>query len=233
MDTRWWTDRCYDLTKLLLWVAFRVGFGLEVRGQKHVPQRGGFVVASNHVSYLDPPLIGVACPRQLSFMARSSLFGHLPLGAFLRAVHVIPIARGERDMGAIREALSRLRHGDGVAIFPEGGRQLSGALGAAKRGVGLLAAAARVPIVPAVVSGTFQALPPSSNRLRLAKIRVAFGPAIPYTGALVSPTSPSAADAVGGEAEATPPRSCHQDLADAVTQAWRRLAEQWNEPLNR
>ena len=223
---------CYDLTKLLLWVAFRLGFGLEVRGQEHVPKRGGFVVASNHVSYLDPPLIGVACPRQLSFMARSSLFGHLLLGAFLRAVHVIPIARGESDMGAIREALSRLRHGEGVAIFPEGGRQLSGALGAAKRGVGFLAATARVPIVPAVVTGTFQALPPSSNRLHPAKIRVAFGPAIPYTTSPVSSTSPSAARAAGGGAGAKHPRSCHQDLADAVTHAWHNLAEQRIEPLN-
>ena len=225
MEISWLNYRCYDLTKLFLWAVFRAGFGLEVRGQGHVPKRGGFIVASNHVSYLDPPIIGVACPRQLSFMARSSLFGQLLLGAFLRAIHVIPIARGESDIGAIREALSRLRRGEGVAIFPEGGRQLSGTLGAAKRGVGLLAATARVPIIPAVVTGTFQALPPGSDRLHPAKIRVAFGPAISYTKASVSTTSPSETPR-GEVGEGHIARRRYQQLADDVTQAWRRLAEQ-------
>lgn len=202
----------YAFVKAVLWVFFRRGFGLEVSGKEHVPQQGSFIVASNHVSYLDPPVIGVACPRRLSFLARSSLFRHPLLGAFLRGIHAIPLRREEGDLGAVRTAVLRLQRGEAVAMFPEGGRQLSGRLGEAKRGVGLLAATARVPIVPAVVTGTFQALPPSANRLHPAKIRVAFGPPIPYTTDLAS--------------VARSVRSRHQHLADALTQQWRRLLEQ-------
>ena len=202
----------YGFCKIVLWIFFRVRYGLQVRGQDQVPARGAFILASNHISYLDPPLLGAACGRRLSFMARTSLFGHVFLGAFLRAVHVIPLRRGEGDLSAIREAVRRLQRGEAVAIFPEGGRQLSGALGSAKRGVGLLAATARVPIVPAVVSGTDEALPPGAKGLRRAKIRVAFGLAIPYTMALAL-------------SHGTPARDHHQALADAVSREWRRLGE--------
>ena len=58
----WWF---YDLSKFVLWLFFRAGFGLEVVGREHVPRSGAFLVASNHVSYLDPPLVGAACPRRL------------------------------------------------------------------------------------------------------------------------------------------------------------------------
>lgn len=196
----------YHLVKAILWVVFRLGFGLEVRGRAHVPRRGPFILASNHVSFLDPPLLGAACPRRLSFMARATLFTHGLLGAFMRGVHVIPLERGEGDLGAIREAVHRLHRGDAVAIFPEGGRQMSGRLGAAQRGVGLLADAAQVPIIPVVVTGTFEAWPPHAQRLRRAKIRVAFGPSIPYTN------RPASAR-----------RAYHEALAVAVTEAWRRL----------
>ena len=197
----------YYLTRGVLRVIFRTGFELEVRGQEHVPTRGGCIVASNHVSYLDPPVLGAACPRRLVFMARTTLFKPPLLGAFMRGVHVIPLKRGEGDVEAMREAVTRIHAGDAVAIFPEGTRQLSGTLGTAKRGVGLLAAAARVPIVPALLTGTCEALPPvGPQRLHRAKIRVAFGPAIPYTTSSVRPS-----------------RSHHQQLADALTQEWRRL----------
>ena len=200
----------YYVVRFFLWLFFRMGFGMEVQGRSHIPRRGGFVLASNHLSYFDPPLLGAACSRRLSFMAQAQLFDHPLLGAFMRGVHVIPLQRGEADMGAIREAVRRLRRGDAVAIFPEGGRQLSGQLGTARGGVGLLAVMANVPIVPVLVRGTFEALPPGSSRLKPAKIRVAFGPQIPYT---TSPVPTLAA------------RERHDQLAAQVTQAWHQLAE--------
>ena len=201
----------YDVAKLILWLVFRLRFGLEVTGQEHVPKTGAFVVASNHVSFLDPPVVGVACPRRLRFMARSDLFQRSLLGCFLRGVRVMPLRRGEADIGAVREACARLQEGEAVAIFPEGTRQLSGQLGRAKRGVGLLAEMAKVPIVPTFVQGTFQALPPEARALRRAKIRVAFGPPIPYT-------------TVSFEGGAS--RSRHEQLAEALTRQWRRLEAQ-------
>ena len=198
----------YDLVKFLCWAFFRIGFGLEVRGRSHVPKRGPFILASNHVSFLDPPLVGVACPRRLRFMARADLYRQPLLAAFLRGVKAISIKRGEADLMAIRAGLSRLRAGEAIAIFPEGGRQLSGALGVAKRGVGFLAEAAQVPVIPAYVSGTFEALPPHATGFSRAKIRVAFGEAITYTDTSLSS------------------RTRQEWIADAVTQQWRRLAAQ-------
>ncbi len=214
----------YHFSKFVLWVIFRTGFGLEVRGQEHLPTREGFIVASNHVSYLDPPVLGAACPRRLVFMARTTLFKQPLLGAFMRGVHVIPLKRGEGDVEAIREAVARLQAGDAVAIFPEGGRQFSGQLGGAKRGVGLLAMAAQVPIVPALVTGTFHALPPvDPQRLHRAKIRVAFGPAIPYTKFSVSSAGSTEGHGLEEGAAQHLSRSQHQQLADAVTQGWHHL----------
>ena len=201
----------YDVTKLILWLVFRLRFGLEVTGQEHVPKTGAFVVASNHVSFLDPPVVGVACPRRLRFMARSDLFQPFFLGVFLRGVRVMTLKRGEADIGAVREACARLKAGEAVAIFPEGTRQLSGKLGRAKRGVGLLAEMAKVPILPTLVQGTFQALPPEARALRRAKIRVAFGPLISYTDAPIE----------GGAS-----RSRHEQLAEALTHQWHRLEAQ-------
>ena len=222
----------YYFTKLTCWLVFRFRFGLEVVGQEHVPKTGPFIIASNHISFLDPPLVGVACPRRLRFMARADLFGHTLLGLFLRGVRVIPLRRGEADVSAVRAALAALQDGEPVAIFPEGTRQLSGTLGTAKRGVGLLAEAARVPVIPALVQGTRQALPPDARRLYPSKIRVAFGPPIPYTerpvpslqdhgqaGQAGELTRPDSQQSQGGHAA----RDRHERLAAAVTEAWRRL----------
>ena len=213
----------YYCSKFILWVFFRVRFGLEVTGQEHVPRHGAFVLASNHISFLDPPLLGVACPRRLRFLARADLFERPVLGAYLRSVGVMSLKRDAADMAAMRAALERLKRGDAVAIFPEGNRQLSGQLGTAKRGVGLLATSAHVPIVPVLVQGTYEALPPKATTLQKAKIRVAFGPSISYTGAS-SPAGPSnAMPSMEGQERG---RVRHEQLAEAVTQSWRRLYEQ-------
>jgi 1-acyl-sn-glycerol-3-phosphate acyltransferase len=198
----------YGFSKFVCWLVFRLGYGLEVTGGQHVPARGAFIVASNHVSFLDPPLVGAACPRRLTFLARADLFEHRLLGWWMRSVGVVSVKRGEADPAAIRRAVAALRRGRPVAIFPEGGRQLSGALGTAKRGVGLLAEAGRAPVIPVYVSGTSQALPPGSKRLLPAKIRVAFGPPITYT----TSSTPELASRVR-----------HEQLAKAVTHAWRAL----------
>ncbi|MBI4343662.1 MAG: 1-acyl-sn-glycerol-3-phosphate acyltransferase [Candidatus Omnitrophica bacterium] len=210
---------CYAFSQGTLRLIFGLGFGLRVHGLEHVPRRGGVIVAANHVSYLDPPVLGAACPRRLRFMAKANLFRHPLLGGYLRSVGVIPIVREESDLGAVREGIARLRRGEALAIFPEGGRQISGQLGEAKRGVGLLAAAARVPVVPAFIRGTFEAWPRGGTAIRRAKIRVAFGKPIPYT---MNPLL-ERADGDKGSGRA---RSNHQALAEEVTRRWQRLRDQ-------
>lgn len=233
------TPLSYAFSKFVCWLTFRVKFGLEVSGQEHVPKTGAFVVAANHVSFLDPPVIGSACPKRLRFLARTDLFRHGLLAWWMRSVGVIPVKRDEADLAAVRAALAALRGGDPVAIFPEGGRQLSGELGTAKRGVGLLAESARVPVVPAFIQGTFQALPPDATRFAPSKIRVAFGPPISYTGRpATSLRDHSQAASLAGARDAVPSgakgtaqageaaRVRHQAVADEVTRAWQRLRAQ-------
>ena len=217
------THVAYAFSQIVCWLFFRCRFGLEISGQAHVPKTGGVIVACNHVSFLDPPVLGAACPRPLRFMARADLF-HGALGAYMRAVGVLPLKRGEADPSAVRAAVAILRGGGAVAIFPEGGRQLSGKLGRAKRGVGLLAQLGRVPVVPALIQGTCEALPPDATRLQRAKIRVAFAPSIPYTYTPVVARVPSAAPRTAGTVEGPLARLRHEQLADAVTHAWRQLA---------
>jgi 1-acyl-sn-glycerol-3-phosphate acyltransferase len=205
-----WQLLCYRIVKHCSWLMLRVGFGLSVTGQEHLPTHGACIVASNHVSFLDPNVLGASCPRPVRFMARDTLFAHPLLRLYLQAVGVIPLKRGESDPSAVREALRTLRRGECLALFPEGTRQLSGELGRARRGVGLLACLAKVPIVPALVQGTHEALPPEGGGLKRAKIRIAFGKPIAYTDV------PSATDAHAA-------RERHRVLADLVTQAWQRL----------
>ena len=175
-------------------------------------------------------------------MARSTLFSQPFLGSYLRSVGVIPLKRGAADPSGIRYAVRLLRQGEAVAIFPEGGRQMSGQLGTAKRGLGVLAAAARVPVIPVLIKGTFEAWPPG-GKLRRAKIRVAFGSAIPYTTQLPQgietrvdlPTDGGDdRDAPGFTGEGVSARSerqrlaraSHEQLAAAVTRQWHLLSAQ-------
>ncbi|MBI4341439.1 MAG: 1-acyl-sn-glycerol-3-phosphate acyltransferase [Candidatus Omnitrophica bacterium] len=213
----------YGLTKLLCWIFFRAGYGLQVSGQEHVPRRGAFLVASNHVSFLDPVVIGTACPRRLTFLARHTLFRHLLLRLWLQGVGAVPLNRDEADPSAIRSAIACLRRGQPVALFPEGTRQESGRLGAAKRGLGLLAKLGHVPVVPAYVRGTYEALPRNTTRLHRSKIRVAFGPPVAYTSTPVPPDAASGDPTARAQAEAKTSHADQQRIADAVTAAWRQL----------
>ena len=204
----------YDISKFVSWLFFGIGYGLEVRGQEHVPRRGPFIAAANHASFFDPPVLGASCPRRVRFMARADLYAQPILSAYMHSVRCISVRRDEADLGAIRKAAAALKQGEVVAIFPEGGRQLGG-VNDAKRGVGLLATIAKVPIVPVFIEGTAQAWSKGAKGLSPSKIRVAFGPPIPYTNAALGTVD-------------RPSRDRHEQLADEVTRAWQRLAQQVN-----
>ncbi len=220
------TSFSYHLSKLLSWLFLCLGFGLEVTGQQHVPRGGACIIASNHISFLDPLVIGVASPVRLTFMARDTLFDNPWLRLWLRSVGAVPLNRDEPDLQAVRRAIRILQSGKPLALFPEGGRQLSGKLGQAKRGVGLLAINAQVPIVPAYVEGTYEVLPPQAKSLRRAKIRVAFGSPIAYTNGLVPSSPPSGAQPEGYTAGGPSLRTQQENLAERLTESWRLLQEQ-------
>ena len=129
---------------------------LQVSGLEHVPERGAFIIASNHISFIDPPLVGwAALPvRSLRYLAKRELFRIPLLGWFMRNVGVIPLDRGRADVGAVRTALEVLGRGRGLLVFPEGTRSKDGQPGRPRGGVGFLAGKSGAPVVPARVVNT-------------------------------------------------------------------------------
>ena len=131
---------------------------------------------SNHLSYLDPIAVGTACPRKVSFMAKDTLFNYPFLRGWLKAVGAIPVKRGAPDLSAIKTAMHNAASGKGLALFPEGTRRTKeNAFIDPEPGAGFLADKLNVPVIPALVSGTEDALPRGAKFLRPVKVRVKFG----------------------------------------------------------
>jgi len=147
---------------------------MELHHADKVPAKGGVVVASNHASYLDPLILGAAIRRQATFMARDDLFAIPLVGTFVKAFS-FPIKRGSPLPSTIKEAAQRLRKGEVIALFPEGGRSADGGLLDAKRGVGLIAAMGCSVVVPVYIDGSHKALPMGAKHIKPAKLRVFFG----------------------------------------------------------
>ncbi|HUL54932.1 MAG TPA: lysophospholipid acyltransferase family protein [Opitutaceae bacterium] len=149
----------------------------EVSGVESIPRTGGLIVAANHASVLDPPLIGCHVPRQLAFFARKTLWKGGLVSWWLDIVGTIPVDRDSgADASAIRRVLKVLRDGRAIIVFPEGTRTRTGALQRPKPGVGLLACRAGVPVVPARIFGTFEALGRTGPLRVGTPISIAFGP---------------------------------------------------------
>ncbi len=154
---------------------------LEARGVSHIPREGGVLLVSNHISLLDPIIVGSAANREIHFMARSGLF-HVPgLNKLITTFNAFPVNRGKPDLGALRKTLSLLKNGNAVLIFPEGTRSVDGNLDKAHDGACFIAHRAGVPTIPVFHSGAEKMLPRGSNRLRRAKLRVRFGEPIDFS----------------------------------------------------
>jgi 1-acyl-sn-glycerol-3-phosphate acyltransferase len=151
--------------------------GWRSTGWRNMPETGGVVLVSNHLSYLDVFILGVGVPRPLNYVARSTLF--LPvLGPLIRSIGGFPIQREGMGASGMKETLKRLRSGGVVTLFPEGTRSPDGELGELKAGIALLVARAAVPVVPAGLAGTFRAWPRGQLLPRPHPVRVHYGPPI-------------------------------------------------------
>ncbi|MBK1857851.1 lysophospholipid acyltransferase family protein [Cerasicoccus arenae] len=159
---------------------FRIWNELEVAGTYHVPMTGPFLLACNHASFLDPPAFAAACPRELHFFARKTLWKGF-FGTLISNLNAIPIDRdGERDMQAFRHVFSALKEGGALLVFPEGTRTPDGELHAGKKGVGMIACRGEVPVVPARIFGSYEMWNRHHKFPRLTRpLGVSFGPPIP------------------------------------------------------
>jgi 1-acyl-sn-glycerol-3-phosphate acyltransferase len=169
--------KSYFVYGALSWPVIFGLFRLRATGLQNLPPEGGFVLAANHTSNLDPWPLGMPLwpRRQLFFMAKIELFNPV-LGPLLRAGGAFPVRRGERDLEAIETAVRLCREGKVVAMFPEGTRARKGLVKKFQHrphtGSARIALAAGVPLVPVAISGT-------DRLLRFRRLKVAYGPPVP------------------------------------------------------
>lgn len=166
----------YYLLRALAFIILKLCFRFKICGRRFIPKKGGFILASNHVSYIDPVAVGAACPRRLNYMAKRDLFSNRFLGWLLKKVGSFPVKRGSADFFALKESMRRVKNGGGMLLFPEGTRQEAGeGLGRPEPGVGFLAAKLGVPVIPAFVKGTDKAMPKGSRFPQPSQVAVSFG----------------------------------------------------------
>lgn len=168
-------DFSYQLIRAVLYIFFKVFNRLEVVGSENIPLNGGAIVAANHVSYLDPPVLGVALKRRPTYIAKEGLFRIPFIGTIIVRGCCFPVKRDKPQPSVIKEAVSRLKKGGVLVLFPEGSRSTDGSFLDAKRGVALIAAMSVVPVVPTLIEGTDRALPAGTKLIKPAKIKVVFG----------------------------------------------------------
>jgi 1-acyl-sn-glycerol-3-phosphate acyltransferase len=158
----------YGFFRAVFALSYNTVWRRRVVGIENVPRAGGAILAANHASFADPPLVGSAVPRRVFFMAKQELFDAPFFGWVIKQLNAFPIRRVERDMGAFRMAQRILTSGECLIVFPEGTRQRDGNFGKARPGVGMLALKAGVPVVPIYVH--------NSRKLgSLAPLTVVFG----------------------------------------------------------
>lgn len=165
----------WKLAQTLCRVTTTLAFDLKVYGAHRVPSEGGVLLVSNHQSYLDPVLVGVRLKRPLSYMAKSELFRFRPFAWLIRALGAFPVKQGAGDVGAMKETIARLQEGRALNIFPEGSRTEDGELLPIEKGVGLVIRKAKVPVVPVVIHGSYEAWPKDQKLPRPHPIRILYG----------------------------------------------------------
>ncbi|MEI9895948.1 MAG: lysophospholipid acyltransferase family protein [Chthoniobacter sp.] len=134
-------------------------FSFKVVHRERILETGGAILAMNHESYLDPPLAGIACQRELYYLARKTLLQWPILGPIMPQLNVIPVDQERADMSALKTVIKIVRAGHATVIFPEGARTLDGKLQVAQPGLGLIIAKTLAPVVPMRIFGAHEAFP--------------------------------------------------------------------------
>ncbi|MHA2621755.1 MAG: lysophospholipid acyltransferase family protein [bacterium JZ-2024 1] len=185
----WWSF------KPVLFAASKVYLRLGSEGRENIPRRGPVLIVSNHLSHLDPPVLGITCPRPVRFMAREDLRRAPVVGPLIRRWGVIPVYRENRRAAAsaVKLALVALQRGDVVAIFPEGTRSETGRLQPEKvrSGAAVLALESDATVVPAGIVGSHKAFPKSARFIRPYPVFVRYGTPLDLSQYRGRPPTPS------------------------------------------
>lgn len=161
------------------WCAFRLTFRCYFRWRafnaERVPPEGPVILASNHASFIDPPLVGAPLHRAINYLAREDLFRFPVMGWILRSWQCVPVDRDGGGAAGLRAILDRLLAGGAIILFPEGTRTRDGQIHPARSGVGLTVIKSSAPVVPVRVFGTFEAYNRHMLFPRPRRVMVKFG----------------------------------------------------------
>jgi len=173
--------------KLTYWIghtifraAAKAFFRYQVVGREKLVQTGPVLIASNHESFLDPPLVGIAYDHPVYYLARKTLFKG-PTKWLYPRWNAIPVDQEAPDMSSLKKIIKMLRGGEQVVVFPEGARTLDGKLQPGAPGVGLIAAKSNATIQPVRIFGAYEALPRGSGRLRFHPVTIVVGDPVTLT----------------------------------------------------
>lgn len=183
--------RLYRMTHRILSGPVLKYFTADVHGIEHIPRQGAAILACNHLSNLDPLLLGAVCPRRINFLAKIELFRVPIFASLIRSYGAIPLQRSASDPEAMRLVEQVLERGELLALFPEGTRSRDGQLKPFRFGAARLALKHNCPLVPAAIAGTERAMPAGAKWPRRVPVKIRFGPPLdlaPYryaqTGAI-------------------------------------------------
>ncbi|WP_314666318.1 lysophospholipid acyltransferase family protein [uncultured Selenomonas sp.] len=169
----------YGFLQIVFRLFFYIVFRTRVYGRENIPAEGAVILAANHASNIDPPFMASLIDRPVSYMAKIELFENPIFGAAIRRCHAFPVKRGESDRGAIKTAVTVLKEGRVLGLFPEGTRSKTGELQKAEAGIALIAAMTGAPIVPVAILNTHRIF---SNGGLIPQLRIMYGEPITFDG---------------------------------------------------
>jgi 1-acyl-sn-glycerol-3-phosphate acyltransferase len=194
----------YTLSK----ITARLFFSFRVVHPERMIEVGPLILASNHQSYFDPPLVGICSRRGVYYLARKTLLQIPLLGKLLPHINVILVDRDGNDMSALKAVIRTVKSGNSVVLFPEGTRSSDGTLQKGKAGIGLVIAKTKAPVQPVRIFGSHEAFPKGSGKITACPITVVLGEPIIFTSEELDPSSFH-----GDE------RALYQHLSDRVMEA--------------
>ncbi|NOX97421.1 MAG: 1-acyl-sn-glycerol-3-phosphate acyltransferase [Nitrospirae bacterium] len=168
----------YTIARAICRILFKLFFHAHAIGKENIPECGPVLIAPNHVSFLDPVVVGTATRRRIHFMARDDLFTIPVLGWLIKRLNSFPVKRDKSNPEAIKEALRVLKRGEALLVFPEGTRSPDGKLLPGQLGIGMLAWHSRATIIPTAIIGSEKVLPVGAKWIGKGSIEVRFGKAI-------------------------------------------------------
>ena len=172
----------YTILKAIGVLLFKLYFRLECGGLENIPEKGGFIIAANHASYLDSLFIAATCPRKIGFMILESYYKNPVINWFCSSTICVPVPESEEKPSTLplKQAMEYLKDGNALCIFPEGGRSPDGNLMEAKAGIAFVALKAGVPVIPVGIIGNFKAYSIHHKLPRPYKVFLRYGKPIVF-----------------------------------------------------